>query len=101
MENIINEIKISVGHSIELSFNTLRDLKKEFYENKWTNEFAETVKATRTELIEVSGQYAINKFKSNSIEKSPSPLYHWIVDEVNDRFDHFKEKECTFEPIGI
>ena len=101
MESIINEIKKCVDHSIELSLNTLRELKKESHENRWNNEFALTVNATKSELIEVSGQYAINKFKKNKIEKSPSPLYHWIVDEVNDRFDQFIQNECTSKPISI
>ncbi len=99
MENIINDIKKSVDHSIELSFGTLLELKQNLYKNNWTYEFAKTVREAKIELIDVSAQYAISKFKSLKIEKSPSPLYHWIVDEVNTRFDIFIESQSSKEKI--
>ncbi len=98
MDNVITNIKKSVEVSIDLSFNTLRKLKKDFYKNKLTNDFILTVNHAKIELIYVCGEYTMERFKSNNIEKSPRPLVRWIVEVVNDRFDNFIEKEVVVLP---
>ncbi len=93
MEHVVDNIKEKVYASIEDSFKNLGYLKKEIYNNKWTKEYENDIKETKEKIISVNGQYTINQYKLFKIERSPSPLYLWIVKEVNDHFDKFIQQE--------
>jgi len=93
MENVIEDIKAQVYSSIEKNKTRLLNLKKETYDNKWTDEYDKVIRETKYKIILESNQYTLEKYSQNNIDQTPSQMIIWITEEVNNRFDCFKQQE--------
>ena len=101
LEDVVKEIKIQLHEAIDNAFKDLHNANPILFHSKHGKEFEMAAKKAKDDIINAFGDYVISKFKINKIEKSPSPLYCWIVEEVTTRFDTYlqNEKDLQMAPV--